>query len=94
MGCLFAIFGGFFPRAALVAVWIFTDDVDRAFSGFVVPLLGLILLPFTTLIYVLLWQSGHGVDGVEWLWVGLAFIVDLGSYAGGESQRRQRGATA
>jgi hypothetical protein len=94
MGCLFAIFAGFFPRVVLVAVWIFTDDVDRAFSGFVVPLLGVIFLPLTTLVYVLLWQSGHGVHGVEWLWVVLAFIADLGSAAGGESQRRQRAATA
>ena len=84
MGCLFAIFSGFFPRVVLVAVWIFTDDVDRAFSGFVVPLLGVIFLPLTTLVYVLLWQSGHGVHGVEWLWVVLAFIADLGSAAGGE----------
>jgi hypothetical protein len=93
MGCLFAILGGFFPRLALVLVWIFTDDVDRAFSGFVVPLLGLILLPLTTLVYVLVWQAGHGVDGIDWLWVGLAFLADLGSYAGGESQRRSRTAT-
>jgi hypothetical protein len=94
MGCLLAIFAGFFPRVVLVGVWIFTDDVDRAFSGFLVPLLGLIFLPLTTLVYVLLWQTGHGVDGLDWLWVGLAFILDLGSYAGGESQRRQRAATA
>lgn len=85
---------GLAARAALVFVWIFTDDVDRAFSGFLVPLLGLILVPFTTLVYVLLWQSGRGVHGVEWLWVGLAFILDLGSTAGGEMQRRQRAAPA
>jgi hypothetical protein len=50
MGCAFAIFAGFFPRIAPVAPWIATDLVDRAFSTWVIPLLGLICLPFTTLI--------------------------------------------
>jgi hypothetical protein len=45
MGCLFALLAGFFPRIALVLVWIFTNLVDRAFNGFILPLLGLILLP-------------------------------------------------
>ena len=48
MGCLFALLAGFAPRIALVLVWIFTNLVDRAFSGFFVPLLGLILLPYAT----------------------------------------------
>ncbi len=92
MGCLLVIFAGFFPRAALVGLWLFTDDVDRAFSGFLIPLLGLLFLPLTTLVYVLFWTSGNGVVGVEWLWVGLAFMLDLGSYGGGSTQRRRRAA--
>ena len=92
MGCLLAIFAGFFPRIALGALWIFTDDVDRAFSGFLVPLLGLVFLPLTTLIYVLFWTSGNGVHGIEWLWVALAFVVDLGAYGGGASERSRRAA--
>ena len=40
MGCLFAIFAGIFPRIALVIVWIATNYVDRAFDGFILPLLG------------------------------------------------------
>jgi hypothetical protein len=31
---------GFAPRVALVLVWIFTNLVDRAFNGFLIPLLG------------------------------------------------------
>lgn len=63
MGCLFALLAGFAPRIALVLVWIFTNLVDRAFSGFLVPLLGLIVLPYATLFYVLSWSPIGGVSG-------------------------------
>ncbi len=53
MGCLVAIFAGFFPRIALVVVWVATDYVDRAFDSFLLPLLGLFFLPLTTLVYAL-----------------------------------------
>jgi hypothetical protein len=58
MGCLFAMFAGFFPRIALVVVWIATDLVDRAFSTWVIPLIGLFVLPFTTLVYAIAWVPG------------------------------------
>lgn len=88
MGCLFAIFAGFFPRVALICLWIFTNEVDQAYDSFIVPLLGLIFLPLTTLIYALAWSPVGGVEGFEWFWVGLAFVLDIGSYAGGARARR------
>jgi len=87
VGCLLAIFAGFFPRIALVGLWIFTDDVDRAFDSFIVPLLGLFFLPLTTLVYAIAWSPG-GVDGFEWFFVGLAFVLDLGAYGAGARARR------
>jgi hypothetical protein len=53
MGCLLALLAGFAPRVALALVWIFTNWVDRAFNGFLIPLLGLIVFPYATLFYVL-----------------------------------------
>lgn len=88
MGCLLAIFAGFFPRIALVCLWIFTNDVDRAYDSFIVPLLGLIFLPLTTLVYALAWSPVGGVEGIEWLWVGLALVLDLSAYGGGARARR------
>ncbi len=59
--CLFAIGAAFFPRLALLFVWLFTPLVNRAFSGgILLPLLGIIFLPFTTLIYVLVYIPGIG----------------------------------
>jgi hypothetical protein len=63
MGCLLALLAAISPRLALLLVWIFTDLVDRAFTGFLLPLFGLILLPFTTLLYVLAYQPLIGVTG-------------------------------
>ena len=41
MGCLFAMFGGLFPRLALLVVWIARPAlVGAAFNTFLLPLLG------------------------------------------------------
>ena len=92
MGCLFLILAGAFPRIGLACLWIFTNEVDQAFGSFVVPLLGLLFLPLTTLVYALAWTPGVGVTGIDWLWVALAFLLDLGAYGAGERERRARAA--
>jgi len=50
---------------------------------------GFFLLPWTTLAYALLWASSDGVLGIEWFFVALAFLVDVGAFAGGDRRRRQ-----
>jgi hypothetical protein len=56
MGCLFALFGGLFPRLALLVLWIARPAlVGAAFNTFLLPLLGIIFLPFATLIYVIVY---------------------------------------
>ena len=83
--CLFAILAVFTPRLALFLIWVFTPWVSRAFhGGFIWPFLGLLFLPFTTLIYVLVFasQPSVGVTGWGWLFVALGFVLDLSSYGG------------
>ena len=89
MGCLLAILAAISPRLALVLVWIFTNLVDRAFEGFLLPLLGLLFLPLTTLVYVLAYRPVTGVSGWGWFFVILAVLFDLGSYGGGVFSRRR-----
>jgi hypothetical protein len=90
MGCLLALLAGFAPRVALILVWVFTNLVDRAFSGFLIPLLGLIVFPYATLFYVLAYSPVGGVTGWGWAFVILGFVLDLGHWAGGgRSARRQ-----
>jgi hypothetical protein len=90
MGCLFAIFAGFFPRVALIIVWIATDLVDRAYSTWLIPLVGLFVLPFTTLVYALVWTPVIHVGNGRWVWVALAFVVELAGYAGTARTNRER----
>ena len=62
MGCLFALFAGCFPRLALFIIWVASPAmVGAAFGTWIVPLLGIIFLPFATLIYVLLYTPGVGL---------------------------------
>lgn len=79
MGCLLAVFVGMFPRLALVMFWIARPErMDDTFPGFLWPLLGIIFLPFTTVVYVLLYIPGVGVTGSDWWWIALAVVLDLG----------------
>ena len=91
MLCLFALVAAMFPRLALLFLWLFTNLVSRAFHGsFILPLLGIIFLPFTTLMYVLTWTAPGGVVGLAWFWVILGLLVDLSSYASGGYSNRRR----
>jgi hypothetical protein len=90
-GCLFAMGAAAFPRLALLFVWLFTSLVTRAFHGaFLLPLLGIIFLPFTTLMYVLAYVPPFGVVGLGWLWIVLGFLLDLGAYSGSAYTNRAR----
>jgi hypothetical protein len=90
MGCLLLLLASVAPRLVLVLMWIFGDLVVRAFSGFVIPLLGLLLLPYTTLFYVLAWSPVGGVSGWGWFIVGCGFFLDIAHLAvGGASGRRR-----
>src|SRR5205085_12697960 len=90
--CLLALLALLSPRLAIVALWIFSDVLSRAFSTWVIPFFGFFLLPWTTLSYAAFWDwgPGHHVAGFEWFFVILAFLVDISSWAGGRMARRDR----
>ena len=90
MGCLFALLGGLFPRLALLILWIARPGlVDAAFTTFILPLLGIIFLPFTTLIYVIVYIPGVGLTGWGFFWVILAALLDIGHWGASYTQRNQ-----
>jgi hypothetical protein len=88
--CLLGLLTGFFPRLGFFIVWVFTDEVDRAFDSFWVPLLGLIFLPLTALMYALTWEPVVGPEGFDWFLIIGAFLLDLSSYGGGGAYARGR----
>jgi len=89
VGCLFALFAGVFPRLALFIIWVARPVlVDAAFDTWLIPLAGIIFLPFATLIYVVLYTPGIGLTGWGWFWVVLAGLMDVGHWVASASQRR------
>ncbi len=92
MGCFLVLFALISPRLALFFMLIFSDLLGRAFDEWWLPFIGFFLLPWTTLVYALMWAAGpNGVEGFEIFFVILAFLVDVSSWAGGNSQRDERG---
>jgi hypothetical protein len=90
MGCLFALFGGLFPRLALFIIWVARPAlVAAAFDTFIWPFLGIIFLPFATLIYVVLYIPGAGLSGWGWFWVILAALLDISHWGASYTQRNQ-----
>jgi hypothetical protein len=78
----------FGPRLAFLTYWLIPYGyvkVNAAFNGWFWPLLGLIFLPWTTLMYVIVFP----IVGFDWLWLGLAFLADVSSYGGGAYNRRR-----
>jgi hypothetical protein len=90
--CVAVLFAFISPRLAIIVVAIFSDILSRAFDSWFLPLIGFFILPWTTLAYAIMWDVGtHEVMGFEWFVVVLAFLADLGSYAGGGRTRGARG---
>jgi hypothetical protein len=88
MGCLFVLLAAFAPRLIVVFAWIARPAYfGSVFDTWVFPLLGLIFLPFTTLMWLLVGAPPQGVTGFEWLWIVLAVLIDLSHYANTWGQR-------
>ena len=80
MACLVVLLALLSPRLAIIITWLFTSVLDRAFDSWLLPVIGFFILPWTTLAYAWLYDSGRTVTGIEWLFVVFAFLLDIGSY--------------
>ena len=90
MGCFVLLFALISPRLAIIVTWLFSDVLGRAYDGWLVPVIGFFLLPWTTLGYAWMYDNGPGltVEGWEWIVVGILVLCDLGSLLGGSRSRR------
>jgi hypothetical protein len=81
---MWAIAGGlmFWPRLFIIGFAIFSRTIGDAFSGALIVIAGFILLPWTTLMYALMWGiDSNEVSGWEWIVVAIALLVDLYTWA-------------
>jgi hypothetical protein len=90
MPCLLVIVLVAFPRVALVAIFLLSNYLQRAYHGLLLPLLGFIFLPLTTLVYAWMVNTHQLLAGINLVILLVAVIVDLGGLGGSEYHRRSR----
>ncbi|MDX1437059.1 MAG: hypothetical protein R3335_09625 [Anaerolineales bacterium] len=95
MCCFFTVLIFLGPRFAAIIWWLvqpvrWVGNTDlSAFSSILWPILGIIFLPWTTLMYVIL--APGGITGIlEWGLLILMLVFDIGAYAGGGYGNRDR----
>ena len=90
MGCLVLIVFLAFPRIALVLLFVFSNYLQRAYHDLLLPLLGFLFLPLTTLVYAWMVNTRMPIAGINLLILVIAIVIDLGGLGGGEYHRRRR----
>ncbi len=89
MSCLVALIALLTPRLAIVLVVLFSDYLGTAYETRIVPFVGFLFLPLTTLAYAWAIHSRGSVAGFALAVVLLALLIDLG-IVGGSARRRKK----
>jgi len=90
MPCLLLILVLAFPRIVLLLLFLFSTYLERAYHGLILPLLGFIFLPVTTLVYAWMMNTGQQTAGINLLLLIVAVVIVLGGLGGGEYHRRSK----
>jgi hypothetical protein len=75
------------PRFALFLLFLFSEYLTRAFDTFLIPFLGFLFLPWTTLAYAVAQNSFGGLHDLGLLLVILGVLADIGVFGGGARYR-------
>ena len=86
MCCVVAALFALGPRAAIL-IWWLVQPVrwNEAFDTFLWPLVGFLILPWTTLMYVLVFPLG--ITGFDYIWLAIGVAMDAFSWFGGYRNR-------
>lgn len=91
MGCFIVLFALLLPRAAMVLIFLFTTWFQQVFATWLLPILGFIFLPYTTLAYTAAVLNTGGSITLGWgILIIIAVIADVGHWGGGYRWRRVR----
>ncbi len=89
MCCLVALAAIISPRFVIFLWWLLdTARWSATFDNVIVPLLGFVFLPWTTLAYV--YFAPHGLGGLAPIVIVIAVMIDAGTYGGGVFGNRRR----
>jgi hypothetical protein len=87
MPCILLVLVLAFPRVILVLMFLLSTYLQRAYHNLLIPLLGFIFLPLTTLVYAWEVNSHMPLAGINILLIVIAAIIDVGGLGGGYSRR-------
>ena len=89
MCCVIAALFAAGPRAAIL-IWYLLEPLrwNQTFDTLVWPLLGFLVAPWTTLMYVLVFPGG--ITGLDFLWIAIGFALDVFAWFGGGYSNRNR----
>jgi hypothetical protein len=90
MCCFFTALLFLGPRFAYLVYWLIAPiRVNTALASlnfpFIVSLLGLIFVPWTLLMWVMIFP----MNGWDWLWLGFGVMADVASYIGSYHNRQR-----
>jgi hypothetical protein len=85
---MMALFGAIVPRVLLLIGWVNAQAAWEAIFGAPVWFLaGFLFLPWTTFVYGFI--SPNGMSLLNWIFLGGAFLVDLGTWGIGALSARK-----
>jgi len=88
MCCFFTALLLFGPRLAILVWWIYSPEyITSLFQTWIWPILGLIFLPWSTLMYMVV--APGSIIGFDWILLGLGIFADMASYFGGYYERER-----
>ena len=90
MPCLLLLLVLAFPRVVLVLMFFMSNYLQRAYHELLIPLLGFVFLPITTLVYAWMVNNHMPLEGVNLVILVIAVLIDAGGLGGGEMHRRSR----
>jgi hypothetical protein len=88
MCCVLALLAFLGPRLVLFLLFLLTNYLNRAFDSFLLPLLGFLFVPWTTIAWAIAQNEFSGANGIGLLVIVLGLLADIGVLGGGARGRR------
>jgi hypothetical protein len=93
MCCIFAALFALGPRAAIFIWWLIEPlRWQAAFDTVLWPIIGFFILPWTTLMWLVV--APGGISSFDWVWIAIAVAMDVFGWFGGAYSNRGRVAQA
>lgn len=94
MCCAFLILVMLGPRVAGALWWLFEParwglTFNNWWGGglwWIWPALGILVVPWATLMYVIV--APGGITGFDWIWIAIGLVADFMSYGGGAGRKQ------